>query len=153
MKALKKIVLFAFAFFAMYGVSAQQANEVLGFNANSVSVDNYENVYPAAINSQENIVLACYINKLESQNVYFTSTIKKNSEYGQRVLQDIKSYQGGEDMNISIMVFETSDLSAATYRQMHQLKRERVLATLQQDDKIWVVSYDKDFYRQHILNR
>ncbi len=151
MKALDQIALFAFSLVMLFNVSAQEANEVLGVSPNKVSIENYENIYSSAINNSQNMVISCYINRAEDYNSYFTSTIKKSSNIGQGIIQDISNYQN-ESSDLNIMTFEKTDLNAATYRQMHQLKRERVVVALLNNEQIAIVSYDKEYYRQHILN-
>ncbi|MDO5759831.1 MAG: hypothetical protein Q4Q06_02260, partial [Bacteroidota bacterium] len=43
---------------------------------------------------------------------------------------------------------EASDMEGATYIQMHQLKRERVIVVLKDKGNIVVVSYDANYYKQ-----
>lgn len=151
MNTLDKIALFVFSLMMLINVSAQEANEILGLTPDRVSIENYENIYSSAINNSQNMVITCYINRVEDYQDYFTSTIQKTSSIGQSIMQDISNYQNESD-DINIMTFSSSDLSSATYRQMHQLKRERVVVALLNNNQIVIVSYNKNYYQQHILN-
>lgn len=151
MNTLDKIALFVFSLMMLINVSAQEANEILGLTPNRVSIENYENIYSSAINNSQNMVITCYINRVEDYQDYFTSTIQQTSSIGQSIMQDISNYQNESD-DINIMTFSSSDLSSATYRQMHQLKRERVVVALLNNNQIVIVSYNKNYYQQHILN-
>lgn len=151
MNTLDKIALFVFSLMMLINVSAQEANEILGLTPDRVSIENYENIYSSAINNSQNMVITCYINRVEDYQDYFTSTIQQTSSIGQSIMQDISNYQNESD-DINIMTFSSSDLSSATYRQMHQLKRERVVVALLNNNQIVIVSYNKNYYQQHILN-
>ncbi len=151
MNTLDKIALFVFSLMMLINVSAQEANEILGLTPDRVSIENYENIYSSAINNSQNMVITCYINRIEDYQDYFTSTIQKTSNIGQSIMQDISNYQNESD-DINIMTFSSTDLSSATYRQMHQLKRERVVVALLNNNQIIIVSYNKNYYHQHILN-
>ncbi len=131
-------------------IFAQQAHEVVG-QANKVIIYDFENTYSSLIDKDE-LVITYYINNKENQNNYFYVTLSKQDALAQRIIQGVRAYKEN-NTDMATHFFEQEDIKKATAVQQHQLKRDKVLVCFKDSDKIVVVSYSPEYYKQHVQNQ
>lgn len=132
-------------------VYAQKADDILSLPTQKISIEEYENTYTPIINNGK-MVLTCYINEYENFNNYFYTTLDLKEDLAQKILADIHSYKADTEQMRTYFI-DSNEVEQATYKQMHQLKRERVLVVVKDKGNIVVVSYSPEFYKQHLSNK
>lgn len=147
----KKVCLLIMLGMCFTNVYAQKSDDILALSNEKVAIEKYESTYSPIINEGK-MVLVCYINEYEYFDYYFYTSLDLKEDLAQKILADIHSYKADTEQ-MRTYFFESNEVESATQRQMHQLKRDRVLAVVKDKGNIVVVSYEPRYYKQHLLNK
>lgn len=151
---LKSLALVAIITLSGFTSFAQNSNGIAGINSSTISIEEYKDYYvPTLQSNAQNIVITFYINVPEYYDYYHTATVLSSSQMGAKLQADISNFKDNAEEYIT-KEFEITDTDAMLYWHMHELKRNKiiVLGLDEQANIVTILSYNKDYFNNHILN-
>lgn len=134
---------------------AQSAQDIIGVNASSRSIQDYKTSYTQILQANpENIIITYYTNIPAQQNFYQTATVHSNTSIGISLQEDFSVSKDNAEEYIT-KEFALTNTDEMMLWQMHELKRDKivVLGFKEGSNMVSILSYSRDYYSSHILGR
>ncbi|MBR1769638.1 MAG: hypothetical protein IJ748_04190 [Bacteroidales bacterium] len=145
-----KTFMFASMFLLSLTVFGQKADAILGMKTTQVNDVEYRDSFFDTFKNKTDILLLCYVNEPEYYNSYFTSWVKRTSPVSSKILSDLKSNKT-DDVDLKVFSFDKGNSDEIIYTQMYLLKRDYVVAVLNDGDAVKIVAYSQKYYKEKVL--